>query len=134
MLKQTDKRRLKQMILDVVDEMSEGERVAVYQDGCKHFNYPDDMAFPMAYFDALEGNRRPFSEVYRDIDTDNFSLNDDYYYLDGYAHYHSFRRIEDSQLADLLDDFIDSAIDEEYDFSDPKIAEVYKDFEEFEDE
>lgn len=134
LLRQTDKCQLKQLILGVVDEMSEGERIAVYQDGCEHFNYLDDMVFPMMDFDELEGGHRPFSEVYRDIDTDNFSFNDNYYYLDGYAYYHSFSRIKDCQLADLLDDFIDSAIDEEYDFSDPKIAEVFEVFEEVEDE
>lgn len=129
-----DKTRLKQKILEALNEMSEIERIAVYQDGCEHFNYMDDMVFSMSDFDELEGNRRPFSEVYRDIIANDFSFKDNYYYLDGYAHYHSFSRIEDSELADLLDDFIDSAIDEGYDFSDPKIAEAFEDEEDDEEE
>lgn len=124
-----DKVQLKQKILDALNGMSEGERIAIYQEGCDRYNYTDDMVFSMDEFDELEGNQRPFSEVYRDIDDKDFSFSDDYYYLDGYAHYHSFSNIEDSELADLFDEFIDSAIDEEYDFSDPKIAEIYEEAE-----
>lgn len=126
-----NKTQLKQKILDALKGMSEGERIEIYQDGCEYFNYTDDMVFSMSDFDEMEGDQRPFSEVYRDIDAKDFSFSDDYYYLDGYAHYHSFSNIEDSELADIFDEFIDSAIDEEYDFSDPKIAEI---FEEAEDE
>lgn len=125
-----NKAQLKQKIQDALHGMSEGERVAIYNDGCEYFNYTDDMAFPMNEFDVLEGNR-PFSEIYRNIDIDDFSLDNDYYYFDGYYHYHSFDYIEDSELAGVFDDLIDSAIDDEYNFGNSKIAEV---FEEAEDE
>lgn len=124
-----DKAQLKQKILNALNGMSEGERIEIYQDGCEYFNYTGDMVFSMSDFDEMEGDQRPFSEVYRDIDAKDFSFSDDYYYLDVYAHYHSFSNIEDSELADLFDEFIDSAIDEEYDFSDPKIAEIYEEAE-----
>lgn len=128
-----NKAQLKGKILDVLNRMSESERIAVYQDGCKHFGYVDDMIFPMGEFDELEGNSRPFSEVYRDL-TDDFSFNDEYYYLDGYTHYHSFSNIEDSDRADILDDLIDYAVDDEYDFSNSEIAEVFEEAGSEEDE
>lgn len=129
-----NKVQLKQKILDALNGMSESERVTIYQDGCEHFGYDDDMVFPMYEFDEMEGTHRPFSEVYRDL-TDNFSFNDDYYYLDGYAHYRSFSNImEDGYCADTFDDLINYAIDDEYDFSDPKIAEVFEEAEDEEDE
>ena len=126
-----NKAQLKQKILDALNGMSESELVEAYQNGCNHYNYPDDMIFPMDEFDELEGNQRPFSEVYRDL-TNDFSFSDDYYYLDGYAHYHSLSDVQNSELlADAFDDFVESAIDDEYDFGSPKIAEI---FEEDEDE
>lgn len=122
-----NKAQLKGKILDVLKGMSESELVEAYQNGCNHYNCTDDMIFPMDEFDELEGNQRPFSEVYRDIDDKDFSFSDDYYYLDGYAHYHSLSNFKDSELfADAIDDFIDSAIDDEYDFGSPKIAEVFE--------
>ena len=126
-----NKAQLKQKILDALNGMSESELVEAYQNGCNHYNYPDDMIFPMDEFDELEGNQRPFSEVYRDL-TNDFNFSDDYYYLDGYAHYHSLSDVQNSELlADAFDDFVESAIDDEYDFGSPKIAEI---FEEDEDE
>ena len=126
-----NKAQLKQKILDALNGMSESELVEAYQNGCNHYNYPDDMIFPIDEFDELEGNQRPFSEVYRDL-TNDFSFSDDYYYLDGYAHYHSLSDVQNSELlADAFDDFVESAIDDEYDFGSPKIAEI---FEEDEDE
>ena len=119
-----NKAQLKQKILDAFNKMSEGERVEIYNNGCVHFNYTDGMAFSMNGFDELEGNR-PFSEIYRNL-TDNFNFNDDYYYLDGYGHYRSFSNIMDSFCAYVLDDLIDYAIDDEYDFGSPKIAEVFE--------
>lgn len=119
-----NKAQLKQKILDALNKMSEGERVEIYNDGCVHFNYTDGMAFSMNGFDELEGNR-PFSEIYRNL-TDNFNFNDDYYYLDGYGHYRSFSNIMDSFCAYVFDDLIDSAIDDEFDFGSPKIAEVFE--------
>ena len=119
-----NKAQLKQKILDTLSKMSEGERVEIYNDGCVHFNYTDSMAFSMNGFDELEGNR-PFSEIYRNL-TDNFNFNDDYYYLDGYGHYRSFSNIMDSFCAYVFDDLIDSAIDDEFDFGSPKIAEVFE--------
>ena len=126
-----NKAQLKQKILDALNGMSESELVEAYQNGCNHYNCPDDMIFPMYEFDELEGDHRPFSEVYRDL-TNDFSFSDDYYYLDGYAHYHSLSDVQNSELlADAFDDFVESAIDDEYDFGSPKIAEI---FEEDEDE
>ena len=126
-----NKAQLKQKILDALNGMSESELVEAYQNGCNHYNCTGDMIFPMDEFDELEGNQRPFSEVYRDL-TDDFSFNDEYYYLDGYAHYHSLSDVQNSELlADAFDDFVESAIDDEYDFGSPKIAEI---FEEDEDE
>lgn len=126
-----NKAQLKQKILDALNGMSESELVEAYQNGCNHYNCPDDMIFPMDEFDELEGDHRPFSEVYRDL-TNDFSFSDDYYYLDGYAHYHSLSDVQNSELlADAFDDFVESAIDDEYDFGSPKIAEI---FEEDEDE
>lgn len=119
-----NKAQLKQKILDALNKMSEGERVEIYNDGCVHFNYTDGMAFSMNGFDELEGNR-PFSEIYRNL-TDNFNFDDDYYYLDGYGHYRSFSNIMDSFCAYVFDDLIDSAIDDKYDFGNPKIAEVFE--------
>lgn len=126
-----NKAQLKQKILDALNGMSESELVEAYQNGCNYYNCPDDMIFPMDEFDELEGDHRPFSEVYRDL-TNDFSFSDDYYYLDGYAHYHSLSDVQNSELlADAFDDFVESAIDDEYDFGSPKIAEI---FEEDEDE
>lgn len=123
-----NKAQLKQKILDTLNGMSEDECIGIYNDGCQYFNYTNDMAFPMDQFDALESNR-PFSEIYRNIDTDDFSFYDDYYYFDCYRHYHSFSYIEDSELTDNLEQFIDSAIDDEYNFGNSKIAEVYEEAE-----
>ena len=129
-----DKAQLKQKILDALNGMSESELVKAYQNGCNHYNCPDDMIFPMDEFDELEGNQRPFSEVYRDL-TDDFSFNDEYYYLDGYAHYHSLSDVQNSEfLADAIDDFVESAIDDEFDFGSPKIAEIFEEAEDEEDE
>lgn len=119
-----NKAQLKQKILDALNKMSEDERIEIYNDGCVHFNYTDGMAFSMNGFDELEGNR-PFSEIYRNL-TDNFNFDDDYYYLDGYGHYRSFSNIIDSFCAYVFDDLIDSAIDDKYDFGNPKIAEVFE--------
>lgn len=130
-----NKTQLKRAILDEFRNMSEGEAVEAYQNGCEHFNYTGDMIYPMDEFDELEGSQRPFSEVYRDIDNDDFSFSDDYYYLDGYAHYHSLSDFKDSELfADAIDDFVDGAIDDEYDFGSPKIAEIFEEAEDEEDE
>ena len=123
-----NKVQLKQKIQDVLNGMSEGERVAIYNDGCDYFNYTDDMAFPMNEFDVLEGNR-PFSEIYRNIDFDDFSLDNDYYYFDSNWHYHSFDYIEDSELAVVFDDLINSAIHDEYNFGNSEIAEIYEEVE-----
>ena len=121
-----NKAQLKQKILDALNGMSESELVEAYQNGCNHYNCPDDMIFPMDEFDELEGNQRPFSEVYRDL-TNDFSFSGDYYYLDGYAHYHSLSDVQNSELlADAFDDFVESAIDDEYDFGSPKIAEIFE--------
>lgn len=120
-----NKAQLKQKILDVIKGMSESERVAIYQKGCDCYNYVDDMIFPMDKFDEREG-KRSFSEVYEHIDAHDFSFNDDYYYLDGCAYYRSFSNIMDSYCAYVLDDLIDYAIDDEYDFGSPKIAKVFE--------
>lgn len=120
-----DKAQLKQQILDVIKGMSESERIAIYLNGCEHFSWLDDMFFPMDKFDEREGKRH-FSEVYEHIDAHDFSFNDDYYYLDGCGYYRSFSNIMDSYCAYVLDDLIDYAIDDEFDFGSPKIAEVFE--------
>lgn len=120
-----DKAQLKQKILNVIKGMSENERVAIYQEGCDCYNYVDDMIFPMDKFDEREGKRH-FSEVYEHIDAHDFSFNDDYYYLDGCGYYRSFSNIMDSYCAYVLDDLIDYAIDDEFDFGSPKIAKVFE--------
>lgn len=120
-----DKVQLKQKILDALNGMSESERVTIYQEGCDCYNYVDDMIFPMDKFDEREGKRH-FSEVYEHIDAHDFSFNDDYYYLDGCGYYRSFSNIMDSYCAYVLDDLIDYAIDDEFDFGSPKIAKVFE--------
>lgn len=120
-----NKIQLKRAILDELKDMGEGEFIEAYQNGCNHYNCPDDMIFPMDEFDEMEGTHRPFSEVYRDL-TDDFSFNDEYYYLDGYAHYHSFNNIMDSDLVNVFEDLLDYAIDDEYNFESMKIAEIYE--------
>lgn len=120
-----NKAQLKQKILNVLNGMSESERVAIYQSGCRRFGWEGDMIFPMSEFDERE-DKRPFSEVYRDLAKD-FSFNDDYYYLDGYLYYHSLSNItDDDYCAKVLDDFINYMIKNEYGFGSPKIAEVFE--------
>ena len=119
-----DKAQLKQKILNVIKGMSENERVAIYQEGCDCYNYVDDMIFPMDKFDEREGKRH-FSEVYEHIDAHDFSFNDDYYYLDGCGYYRSFSNIMDSYCAYVLDDLIDYAIDDEFDFGSPKNCQSF---------
>jgi len=128
-----DKAQLKQQILDVIKGMSENERVAIYQEGCDCYNYVDDMIFPMDKFDEREG-KRPFSEVYEYIDVHDFSFNDEYYYLDGCGYYRSFSNIMDSYCAYVFDDIIDGMIMDKCDFGSPKIAEVFEETEDEEDE
>jgi len=123
-----DKAQLKQKIQDALNGMSENERIEIYNDGCEYFNCTDNMIFPMCEFDELEGDR-PFLEIYVDIATDDFNVYDDYYYQDVYGWYHSFDNIEDTEFDNVFDDLIDSAINEEYDFKNPKIAEVYEEAE-----
>lgn len=128
-----NKAQLEQKILDVIDGMTNGERFEIYRDGCERFDYVDDMVFSMDEFDELEGNRRPFSEIYEDLGAD-FSFDDDYYYLDGYGLYRSFNNIEDTDRVDVFEDIIDGMIDDKYDFGNPKIAEVFEEVRSGEDE
>lgn len=123
-----DKAQLEQKILNVIDGMTNSERIAIYQEGCDCYNYMEDMVYPMYEFDELEGNRRHFSEVYKDLGAD-FNFDDDYYYLDGYRMYRSFNDIRDTDRADVFDDIIDGMIIDKYDFGSPKIAEVYEEAE-----
>lgn len=125
-----DKAQLKQKILDVFKGMSEGELIAIYQEGCEHFDCFDDMAFPMDVFDEREGDELTFSDIYRSLGED-FDLDDDYYYIDRDGRYRSFNSIKgnghgDNYCACVLDELIDYAIDDEYDFGNPKIAEVFE--------
>lgn len=121
-----DKAQLKQKILNVIKGMSENECFAIYRNGCDYFDCLDNEIFPMDDFDEIDGNQRPFSEVYEDL-ADDFSFNDNYYYQEGYAHYHSLSNLKGNELFwYTIDDFVDSAIYDEFDFGSPKIAKVFE--------
>lgn len=122
-----DKAQLKREILNTFYSMSDDEFIKAYKKGCTYFNCMSDEIFPMSEFNEREGNLRPFSEIYEDIDTDDFSFNCEYYYIDAYRRYHSFNHITDEEcFVRILDIFVDEAIDGEYDFGSPKIAEIYE--------
>lgn len=121
-----NKAQLKQKILDVIKGMSESECFAIYRDGCAYFDCLDCEIFSMDDFDEIDGNQRPFSEVYEDL-ADDFNFNDDYYYQDGNAHYYSLSNLKgDGLFCRTIDDFVDSAIYDEFDFGSPKIAKVFE--------
>lgn len=120
-----NKAQLEQKILDVIDGMTNGERFEIYQEGCDCCDYMEDMVYLMDEFDELEGTRRHFSEIYKDLGSD-FNFNDDYYYLDVYGMYRSFNDIRDTDRADVFDDIIDVMIMDKCDFGSPKIAKVFE--------
>ena len=122
-----NKSQLKREILNAFYGMSDEEFIKAYKKGCTAFNCLCDKIVPMSEFNEREGKLRPFSEVYEDIDVDDFSFSCEYYYIDTYERYHSFNHITDEEyFIRILDIFVDEAVDGEYDFGNPKIAEIYE--------
>ncbi len=65
-----------------LEELTDEEKATVYNAYAKAGNY--EQMYPMDMFDEMMGNLAP-SDVLRKVDMKNFSLNDDFFWYDGYG-------------------------------------------------
>ena len=112
-------------ILEVLETIEESELISMWNERCQAYRYDDEEIFDMYSLDEFFGSMN-FSEALNQIDTDNFSLNDDYFYFSIYGA-RSLTYIDDvvdlEELAEYIEDTEDT-------FGNSELEEIFEEDEE----
>ena len=116
------RKQIEDLVFNIIDNMSDSEMIDLWNEYCGENGYYDDRIeyFDEGVFNDLMAGKTPY-EIYQIIDNSDISFFDDYCHYDGYE-LNTFSDVYDSID---IDDLVKWVIEEEKDFCNFEIDELY---------
>lgn len=121
---------LREMLEDVIYDMSNDDLLYLYNEYCDYTNCYEDRLYFMEDFNEVCEGMTPY-DVVLSVQLGDFRTNDRYFLINGYGNFKSFDNVAE---VIVTDDIIDYIIDNEVTFENDDIIAVFNDWEEDEDE
>lgn len=108
----------------IIDEMDDGDKVALWNESCYECGYGDDEICYMQDFNELMSDNTPSDIASLIFYGGGFNPNHDYFAFDGYANLVSFDFTDDEGSPFCIDDLVDRIVRNENAFGCDEIAAV----------
>ena len=115
---------MEEKIKAIIEEMDDGEKIALWNESCYECGYGDDEICDMQDFDDIMSNDTPSELASRIFFGGGFNPNHDYFAFDGYANLVSFEFTDDENSPFCTDDLVDRIVRNENAFGSDEIAAV----------
>lgn len=114
---------MKDKIKAIIEEMDDGDKIALWNESCRECGYPDKI-YSMDEFNDIMEDYLPFDIVQRTFLGDGFNPNHDYFAFDGYENLVSFDFADDEGSPFYADNLVDRIVCNENAFGNDEIAAV----------
>lgn len=108
----------------IIEEMDDGEKIALWNESCRECGYTDEEIYSMDEFNDIMEGYLPFDIVLKTYYSENFNPNSSYFYFNGYANIVSFDFTDDDGSPFYTDDIVDRIVCNENAFGNDEIAAV----------
>lgn len=125
---------MEEKIKAIIEEMDDGDKIALWNESCYECNCGDDEICDMQDFDELMSDNTPSEIASRIFYGGGFNPNHDYFAFDGYANLVSFDFTDDEGSPFYIDDLVDRIVRNENAFGNDEIAAVLNGEDDEEDE
>lgn len=115
---------MEEKIKAIIDEMDDGDKIALWNESCRECSYYDDEIYSMGEFDEIMDGYSPLDIVRKIYYGANFNPNHDYFAFDGYANLVSFDYADEQNSPFCLDDLVDRIVRNENAFGSDEVAAV----------
>ena len=115
---------MEEKIKAIIEEMDDGEKIALWNESCYECGYGDDEICDMQDFDDIMSNDTPSELASRIFFGGGFNPNHNYFAFDGYANLVSFDFTDDEGSPFCLGDLVNRIVRNENAFGSDEIAAV----------
>ena len=115
---------MEEKIKAIIEEMGDGDKVALWSESCRECGYYDDIIYSMGEFDEIMSCETPSEIASRIFYGGGFNPNHDYFAFDGYANLVSLDYPDAEKSPFYIDDLVDRIIRNENAFGCDEIAAV----------
>ena len=115
---------MEEKIKAIIEEMDDGDKIALWNESCRECNYYDDEIYSMDEFNDIMDGYLPFDIVQKIYYGGNFNPNSSYFYFNGYANLVSLDYPDVEKSPFCIDDLVDRIVRNENAFGNDEIADV----------
>ncbi len=115
---------MEEKIKAIIEEMDDGDKIALWNESCRECNYYDDEIYSMDEFNDIMDGYLPFDIVQKIYYGGNFDPNSAYFYFNGYANLVSLDYPDAEKSPFCIDDLVDRIMRNENAFGNDEIAAV----------
>lgn len=115
---------MEEKIKAIIEEMDDGDKIALWNESCREYGYPDDEIYSMDEFNDIMEDYLPFDIVQKIYYGGNFNPNSAYFYFNGYANLVSLDYPDVEKSPFCIDDLVDRIVRNENAFGNDEIAAV----------
>jgi hypothetical protein len=115
---------MEEKIKAIIEAMDDGDKIALWNESCREFNYYDDEIYSMGEFDVIMDGYSPLDIVQKIYYGGNFNPNSAYFYFNGFANPVSLDYPDDEKSPFCIDDLVDRIVRNENAFGNDEIAAV----------
>lgn len=115
---------MEEKIKAIIEEMDDGDKIALWNESCRECSYYDDEIYSMGEFDEIMDGYSPLDIVRKIYYGGNFNPNSAYFYFDGYANLVSLDYPDAEKSPFYIDDLVDRIMRNENAFGNDEIAAV----------
>lgn len=115
---------MEEKIKAIIEEMDDGDKIALWNNACRECNYYDDEIYSMGEFDEIMDGYSPLDIVQKIYYGGNFNPNSAYFYFNGYANIVSLDYPDAEKSPFCIDDLVDRIVRNENAFGNDEIAAV----------
>lgn len=115
---------MEEKIKAIIEEMDDGDKIALWNNACRECGYSDDEIYNMEDFDDIMEGYSPLDIVRKTYYGGNFNPNNAYFYFNGYANLVSLDYPDVEESPFRLGDLVDRIVRNENAFGCDEIAAV----------